>query len=80
MKFVLSGWTRALTTAMLPEMATLLAKLSPATVSDPFSIASRVPTGGAARGLAVTAEAVLARSGRTIPPTATRLAMRDVRM
>jgi hypothetical protein len=33
---------------------------------------------GDVRGLAVTAEAVHARSGREIAPTATRLAIRDV--
>jgi hypothetical protein len=64
----------------LPEIATEVPNSSPATESEPSSGATCFQIEGVLRGLAATAEVLLARSGREIAPTATRLAMRDVRM
>jgi hypothetical protein len=74
------AWSYAPTIAVEPEIATEEPRLSPATVSEPFSSASCFPIGVELRGLAATAEALHARRGRATAPAATRLANRDVRM
>jgi hypothetical protein len=65
--------------AVVPEIANEAPNSSSATVSEPFSSASCVPIGSAVRGLAATADALLARSGSEMALTArsaVRLAIR----